>query len=179
MPEGKLCNKQTVDTKEQLNALLSDKSGKQYYEELKQLDVDGDALWATIQKSLKSRLRTWLEICAHCGMCADSCFFYLANNKDPKQVPSYKIQSTLGAIALVNRVILIVVFIVVTYFCGGIGDTAGHTPGSISHQYQLVCFSDTGVIELGFNRIARFRARIGKTVGNVQEVIDAINALPV
>jgi Fe-S oxidoreductase len=96
MPEGKLCNKQTVDTKEQLSALLNDKSGKQYYEEMNHLEVDHQALWALIQKSLKSRLRTWLEICAHCGMCADSCFYYLANNKDPKQVPSYKIQSTLG-----------------------------------------------------------------------------------
>jgi ferredoxin len=58
--------------------------------------VDTKALWATLEKTCKSRLRTWLEICAHCGMCADSCYFYLANNKDPKQVPSYKIQSTLG-----------------------------------------------------------------------------------
>jgi hypothetical protein len=31
MPEGILCNKQVVDTKEKLNALLADKSGKQYY----------------------------------------------------------------------------------------------------------------------------------------------------
>jgi ferredoxin len=96
MPEGILCNKKTVDTEEQLHALLADKSGKQYYEEMKALDVDSDALWATIQKTLKSRLKTWLEICAHCGMCAESCFFYLANKKDPEQVPSYKIQSTLG-----------------------------------------------------------------------------------
>ncbi|MFO7714830.1 sulfate respiration complex iron-sulfur protein HmcF [Desulfosarcina sp.] len=96
MPEGILCNKQVVDTKEKLNALLADKSGKQYYTEMKALDVDKKALWATLEKTCKSRLRTWLEICAHCGMCADSCFFYLANGRDPKQVPSYKIQSTLG-----------------------------------------------------------------------------------
>jgi ferredoxin len=83
MPEGILCNKQVVDTKEKLNALLADKSGKQYYTEMKALDVDTKALWATLEKTCKSRLRTWLEICAHCGMCADSCFFYLANNKDP------------------------------------------------------------------------------------------------
>jgi hypothetical protein len=57
MPEGILCNKKTVDTEEQLHALLADKSGKQYYEEMKALDVDSDALWATIQKTLKSRLR--------------------------------------------------------------------------------------------------------------------------
>ena len=96
MPEGKLCNKKTVDTKEQLQALLADKSGKQYYEEMNHLEVDRKKLWSTIQKSFKSRLKTWLEICSHCGLCAESCFYYIANKKDPTQVPSYKIQSTLG-----------------------------------------------------------------------------------
>jgi len=96
MPEGVLCNKKPVDTPEQLQALLADTQGKKYYEELNALEVDKAALWKTIQNTCKSRLRTWLEICAHCGMCADSCFLYTANNKDPKQVPAYKIQSTLG-----------------------------------------------------------------------------------
>ena len=98
MAEGKLCNRKTVDTKEYLDALLADKSGKQYYKEMEELDVDTDKLRTTLKASLKSRLRTWLEICAHCGMCADSCFLYLANNRDPEQVPSFKIQSTLGEI---------------------------------------------------------------------------------
>ncbi|MBW1829266.1 MAG: 4Fe-4S dicluster domain-containing protein, partial [Deltaproteobacteria bacterium] len=96
MPEGILCNKNTIDTKEQLDALLADTSGKQYYEELNQLEVNKEALATAIQNTFKSRFKTWLEICAHCGMCAESCFYYLANNRDPKQVPSYKIQSTLG-----------------------------------------------------------------------------------
>ena len=51
MPEGILCNKQVVDTKEKLNALLADKSGKQYYAEMKLLDVDSKALWATLEKT--------------------------------------------------------------------------------------------------------------------------------
>ena len=96
MPEGELCNKKPVETPEQLQALLADTQGEKYYEELNELEVDKAALWKTIQNTCKSRLRTWLEICAHCGMCADSCFLYTANNKDPKQVPAYKIQSTLG-----------------------------------------------------------------------------------
>lgn len=98
MAEGILCNRKTINAKEALLELLTDKSGKQYYEEMNQLDVKHDALWETIRNTCKSRIRTWLEICAHCGLCAESCFFYLANNKDPKQVPSYKIQSTLGEI---------------------------------------------------------------------------------
>jgi len=96
MPEGTLCNRKMVNEKEFLSALLADKQGKQYYAELNELDVDHKKLVDTLSKTLKSRTKTWLEICAHCGMCADSCFFYLANKKDPEQVPSYKIQSTLG-----------------------------------------------------------------------------------
>lgn len=42
------------------------------------------------------RFKAWLEICAHCGYCADSCFFYLAHDKDPKYMPAYKIKQTLG-----------------------------------------------------------------------------------
>ena len=96
MPEGTLCNRKPIKTEEELKALLADKGGKKYYEEMKSLDVDTVALWDTLQKTCKSRTLTWLEICAHCALCADSCFLYKANNRDPKQVPSYKIQSTLG-----------------------------------------------------------------------------------
>ena len=96
MPEGILCNKRPVETKGELQALLDDGRGQRYYEEMNELEVDRAALWATLQKTCKSRMRTWLEICAHCGMCADSCYLYTVNNKDPKQVPAYKIQSTLG-----------------------------------------------------------------------------------
>ncbi len=96
MPEGELCNRSMINDEASLRALLADKQGKQYYEELNRLDVDHQKLVDALGKTCKSRTRAWLEICAHCGMCADSCFFYLANKRDPKQVPSYKIQSTLG-----------------------------------------------------------------------------------
>ncbi|MCK5313099.1 MAG: (Fe-S)-binding protein [Desulfobacteraceae bacterium] len=98
MPEGKYCNKTPIETPEEVNFLLSDTSGNTYYEEMESLDIDSDLLWKTIQNTLKSRLKTWFEICAHCGMCAESCFIYQVNDRDPKQVPAYKIQSTLGEI---------------------------------------------------------------------------------
>jgi len=100
MALGKFCNREKINTLEQLQLLLSDTNGKQYYKEMEDLDVDTELLWKTIQKTIKekSRIKTWLEICAHCGMCAESCFLYLANNNDPEQVPSYKIQSTMGEI---------------------------------------------------------------------------------
>jgi len=98
MPEGKFCNKKPVDTAEGITTLLSDTSGNTYYAEMNELEIDSDLLWKTIQNTVKSRMKTWLEICAHCGMCADSCFLYEVNGRDPKQVPAYKIQSTLGEI---------------------------------------------------------------------------------
>ncbi len=102
MPEGTLCNKNTVDSKEYLNALLSDKRGKKYYEEMKSIEVDKEKLKAALKATCKSRFHTWLDLCSHCAMCADSCFIYLSNKRDPKQVPSYKIQSTLGEIVKRN-----------------------------------------------------------------------------
>jgi Fe-S oxidoreductase len=98
MPEGTLCNKNPIQTEKALKTLLSDTGGKKYYEEMKSLDVDRRLLWDTIKKTFHSRMRTWLELCAHCGLCADSCLFYRIHNRDPKQVPAYKIQSTLGEI---------------------------------------------------------------------------------
>jgi len=93
-----LANRTPVKTKEALDALLADRGGKRYYKELDRLDVDRDALKKNLDVSFKSRMKTWLEICAHCAMCAESCLFYIANDRDPKQTPSYKIQSTLGEI---------------------------------------------------------------------------------
>lgn len=96
MPEGQLCNRRPITTQDELMALLSDKGGAKYYEEMKSLEVDTEKLWQDIQNTCKSRNRTWLEICANCAMCAESCFFYRSNDNDPEQIPSYKIQSTLG-----------------------------------------------------------------------------------
>ena len=73
MPEGTLCNKQPIETEEALKTLLSDTRGRKYYEEMQSLEVDTEKLWSTIQKTCKSRTRTWLEMCAHCGLCAERC----------------------------------------------------------------------------------------------------------
>ncbi len=98
MPEGIFCNKRPITTEEDLKALLSDTRGTKYYQEMLELEVDREKLATAIQNTCKSRTQTWLDICARCGLCADSCFLYLVNDRDPKQVPSYKIQSTLGEI---------------------------------------------------------------------------------
>lgn len=96
MTQGTLCNRQPIQVEEKLQALLADTQGKIYYKEMNELDVDTESLGQLIEKTCKSRFRTWLSICAKCGLCAESCFYYLANSHDPTQVPAYKIQSTLG-----------------------------------------------------------------------------------
>ncbi len=43
-----------------------------------------------------ARVRTWLSMCSRCGLCAESCFVYLGNDRDPKLSPAYKFRHTLG-----------------------------------------------------------------------------------
>jgi Fe-S oxidoreductase len=53
-------------------------------------------LEARIMDFLKSRMgarfKTWMKICAHCGLCSDTCHFYLSSGREPKMIPSYKIR---------------------------------------------------------------------------------------
>ncbi len=58
--------------------------------------VDTDKIRAILEANRGARMRSWLSICARCGLCADSCFFYLAHDKDPTMSPAYKVKATLG-----------------------------------------------------------------------------------
>ncbi|MGM0538720.1 MAG: sulfate respiration complex iron-sulfur protein HmcF, partial [Thermodesulfobacteriota bacterium] len=60
MPELQLCKPQPIDSKKDLDALLADTGGRQYYEEMKHLPVDTAKLKASLDKTCKSRIRTWL-----------------------------------------------------------------------------------------------------------------------
>ncbi|MFC1799226.1 (Fe-S)-binding protein, partial [Thermodesulfobacteriota bacterium] len=40
--------------------------------------------------------RTWLNICSGCGLCAESCFYYLSGDRDVRLSPAYKVRSTLS-----------------------------------------------------------------------------------
>lgn len=42
-----------------------------------------------MEKSLTRQMETWLNVCAHCGLCNDACHYFLAT-KDPTLVPTYK-----------------------------------------------------------------------------------------
>ena len=44
------------------------------------------------------RLRVYLQTCAHCGLCAEACHFYLSNDNDPRFSPMGKVKQTLWEI---------------------------------------------------------------------------------
>ncbi len=45
-----------------------------------------------LKPRMGARFKTWLGICAHCGLCADTCHHYLSSGKDPKMIPAYKVK---------------------------------------------------------------------------------------
>lgn len=45
-----------------------------------------------LKPRMGARFKTWLKICAHCGLCADTCHYYLASGKEPKMIPAYKVR---------------------------------------------------------------------------------------
>ena len=44
----------------------------------------------------KGKMKRYLSHCAHCSLCAESCFLYMAHHKDPQYMPSYKAIYSLG-----------------------------------------------------------------------------------
>ncbi len=46
----------------------------------------------------KAKMKMSLSLCAHCSLCAESCFLFNARNKDPKYMPSYKFINSIGKI---------------------------------------------------------------------------------
>ena len=55
-----------------------------------EITISPEAIKQAVSTRMNARLKMWTRICAHCGLCADSCHFYLAKNKDPRMVPSFK-----------------------------------------------------------------------------------------
>jgi Fe-S oxidoreductase len=44
----------------------------------------------------KGKMKRYLSNCAHCSLCAESCFLYREHHKDPQYMPSYKAIHSLG-----------------------------------------------------------------------------------
>ena len=61
-----------------------------------QMPVNAEEIMAVIERNDSARLRAWLKTCTSCGLCSESCFFYLANDNQPEFMPQYKARKTLG-----------------------------------------------------------------------------------
>ena len=46
----------------------------------------------------KTKMKLSLKACAHCSLCAESCFLFMGRNKDPKYMPSYKFLNSVGVL---------------------------------------------------------------------------------
>ena len=59
--------------------------------------VDTDVIRKIIDEK-KEKMTLSLKACAHCTLCAESCFLFMGRNKDPKYMPSYKFLNSIGVI---------------------------------------------------------------------------------
>lgn len=46
----------------------------------------------------KKQIKIGLAMCAHCSLCAESCFLYMSHEGDPQYMPSYKFLHSVGAL---------------------------------------------------------------------------------
>ncbi|MBT3311447.1 MAG: (Fe-S)-binding protein [Desulfobacterales bacterium] len=56
---------------------------------------DTEKILSILNKN-KKRMKMYLRICAHCSLCAESCFLYNTKNKDPVYMPSHKVINSIG-----------------------------------------------------------------------------------
>ena len=67
-------------------------------------EINPQEIMDFLKSKLGARFRMWLRICAHCGLCADTCHYYLAHDKDPKMIPSYKVKHLVNLLKKKGRV---------------------------------------------------------------------------
>ena len=65
--------------------------------DMKKTEVDTLAVKKMLDRN-KSKINLSLKACAHCSLCAESCFLYMANDKKPEYMPSYKFINSIGLI---------------------------------------------------------------------------------
>ena len=46
----------------------------------------------------KPKMKLWLNVCAHCSLCAESCFLYTVHDHDPRYMPSHKVINSIGTL---------------------------------------------------------------------------------
>lgn len=61
-------------------------------EETKPRAVQPKEVMDFLKPKIGARFKTWLDICAHCALCADTCHFYHSSGNDPKMIPANKVK---------------------------------------------------------------------------------------
>ncbi len=68
-----------------------EKSEQTFEDRVKSLTTrDRERILEAFKASLTHEYAAFLQTCAHCGLCADSCHYYLTQ-KDPRSIPAYKL----------------------------------------------------------------------------------------
>lgn len=63
--------------------------------EAKQKPIDNKKIAEMLDRK-KDKMKLLLSFCAHCSLCAESCFLYRNHHKDPQYMPAYKVINSLG-----------------------------------------------------------------------------------
>jgi len=58
-------------------------------------DMDTEKI-KEIMAAEKAKMKLWLKVCAHCSLCAESCFLFTTKGRDPKYMPSHKFINSIG-----------------------------------------------------------------------------------
>ena len=61
----------------------------------KTIEINTDSI-QSILKQNKKQIKLGLAMCAHCSLCAESCFLFVSNDNDPEYMPSYKFINSIG-----------------------------------------------------------------------------------
>ncbi len=59
------------------------------------LEIDTAPIKSILNQN-KKQIKLGLSMCAHCALCAESCFLYISNDRDPEYMPAYKFINTIG-----------------------------------------------------------------------------------
>jgi len=58
-------------------------------------EINTDSI-KSILKQNRTQIKLGLAMCAHCSLCAESCFLFVSNDNDPEYMPSYKFINSIG-----------------------------------------------------------------------------------
>lgn len=59
--------------------------------------VDRKAILSILHRH-RQKIKLSLQVCAHCGLCAESCFMFAANGGHYKYMPAYKMLNSMGVL---------------------------------------------------------------------------------